>query len=103
MTQRKIPNLRWCIIGLLFISTVINYIDRQALSILARTIQNDLGMTDLDYATIVQAFLLAYTVTFIFAGRFTDWLGTRLSLAVFISLVVSGQYSNGIFALQPSR
>ncbi|MGH9881092.1 MAG: MFS transporter, partial [Pyrinomonadaceae bacterium] len=85
MTQRKIPNLRWFIVGLLFISTVINYIDRQALSILARTIQNDLGMTDLDYATIVQAFLLAYTVTFIFAGRFTDWLGTRLSLAAFIS------------------
>ena len=51
MTQRKIPNLRWCIVGLLFISTVINYIDRQALSILARTIQNDLGMTDLDYAS----------------------------------------------------
>ena len=85
MTRRKIPNLRWCIIGLLFLSTVINYIDRQALSILARTIQNDLGMSDIDYATIVQAFLLAYTVTFIFAGRFTDWLGTRLSLAAFIA------------------
>jgi ACS family hexuronate transporter-like MFS transporter len=42
-------------------------------------------MSDIDYATIVQAFLLAYTVTFIFAGRFTDWLGTRLSLAAFIA------------------
>ena len=85
MNERKIPNLRWLIIGMLFISTVINYIDRQTLSILARTIQDDLGMSDISYARIVQAFLLAYTVTFIFAGRFTDWLGTRVSLAVFIT------------------
>jgi ACS family hexuronate transporter-like MFS transporter len=83
--ERRIPNLRWLIIGMLFISTVINYIDRQTLSILARTIQDDLGMSDISYARIVQAFLLAYTVTFIFAGRITDWLGTRVSLAVFIT------------------
>jgi ACS family hexuronate transporter-like MFS transporter len=85
MSERKIPNLRWLIIAMLFISTVINYIDRQTLSILARTIQDDLAMSDISYARVVQAFLLAYTVTFIFAGRFTDWLGTRVSLAVFIT------------------
>lgn len=79
-----IPHLRWWIIGLLFLSTVINYIDRQTLSILARTIQNDLGMSDLAYANVVQAFLLAYTMAYLLAGRVTDWLGTRLSLAAFI-------------------
>ena len=82
---RKIPHLRWWITGLLFLSTVINYIDRQTLSVLTRTIQNDLGMSDMGYARVVQAFLLAYTVTYIFAGRITDWLGTRVSLAVFIT------------------
>ena len=81
---RKIPHLRWWITGMLFLSTVINYIDRQTLSILARTIQDDLGMSDLEYSYVVQAFLLAYTVTFIFAGRITDWLGVRISLAGFI-------------------
>src|SRR5678816_2247152 len=81
---RKIPHLRWWITGMLFLSTVINYIDRQTLSILARTIQDDLGMSDLEYSYVVQAFLLAYTATFIFAGRITDWLGVRLSLAGFI-------------------
>src|SRR5262245_13844273 len=84
-TVRKIPHLRWWIAGLLFLSTVINYVDRQTLSVLARTIQNDLGMGDMDYTRVVQAFLLAYTVTYIFAGRITDWLGTRVSLAVFIT------------------
>jgi ACS family hexuronate transporter-like MFS transporter len=81
---RKIPNLRWWITGLLFLSTVINYMDRQNLSILARTIQDDLGISDLQYSYVVQAFLLAYTVSYLFAGRLTDYLGTRVSMACFI-------------------
>ena len=81
---RKWSNLRWWIIGLLFLSTVINYMDRQNLSILARTIQNDLNISDLEYSYVVQCFLLAYTLAYLFAGRVTDYLGTRASMAVFI-------------------
>jgi ACS family hexuronate transporter-like MFS transporter len=58
--------------------------DRQTLSILARTIQDDLHLTDLDYSEIVQWFLLAYTISYLIAGRVTDWLGTRASMACFI-------------------
>jgi ACS family hexuronate transporter-like MFS transporter len=82
--KRPIPHLRWWITGLLFLSTVINYVDRQTLSVLARTIQNDLGMSDLMYSNVVQAFLLAYALSYLFSGRFTDWLGTRASMACFI-------------------
>lgn len=81
---RRIPNLRWLIVGLLFVSTVINYLDRQTLSILATTIQRDLAMSDTQYARVVQAFLLAYTIAYLLAGRITDWLGTRVSMAAFI-------------------
>lgn len=81
---RKIPHLRWWITGLLFFSTVINYMDRQNLSILARTIQDDLHISDLQYSYVVQAFLLAYTVSYLFAGRLTDYLGTRVSMACFV-------------------
>ncbi len=77
--------MRWWITALLFFSTVINYIDRQTLSILARTIQNDLRISDLQYSYVVQAFLAAYTVTYLIAGRITDWLGTRASMALFIA------------------
>ncbi len=83
-TFRKIPNLRWWITGLLFFSTVINYMDRQNLSILARTIQDDLHITDLQYSYVVQAFLLAYTLSYLVAGRLTDYLGTRVSMACFV-------------------
>ncbi|HEX7359939.1 MAG TPA: MFS transporter [Bryobacteraceae bacterium] len=75
---------RWWIVGLFFLSTVINYMDRQTLSILAQTIQNDLHLTDIDYSHIVQMFLLAYTVAYVAAGRITDWLGTRIAMAAFI-------------------
>jgi ACS family hexuronate transporter-like MFS transporter len=81
---RSYSRIHWWITALLFFSTVINYMDRQNLSILARTIQNDLRITDLQYSYVVQAFLLAYTLSYIVAGRITDWLGTRASMAVFI-------------------
>ena len=76
---------RWIILALLFCASVINYIDRQCLSILARTIQNDLGITDIGYAHIVQMFLLAYTLSFLVAGWVTDKLGTRASMTLFIA------------------
>lgn len=81
---RRGRRFRWWIAALLFLSTVLNYVDRQNLSILARTIQDDLRISDLQYSYVVQAFFLAYTLTYIVAGRFTDWLGARLSMAVFI-------------------
>jgi MFS transporter, ACS family, hexuronate transporter len=75
---------RWWIAALLFLSTIINYMDRQNLSILARTIQNDLKISDLQYSYVVQAFLIAYTLSYIVAGRLTDWLGSRVSMALFV-------------------
>ena len=56
--------IRWAILALLFLSTVLNYVDRQTLSILATTIQADLGMSDTDYAGVVQLFLIAYTLAY---------------------------------------
>jgi MFS family permease len=63
---------RWIILGLLFLASVINFIDRQSLSILARTIQDDLHITDLGYAQVVQLFLFAYMLSFLVAGWVTD-------------------------------
>lgn len=76
--------MRWVILALLFASTVLNYVDRQTLSILARTVQDDLHISDIGYARIVQLFLIFYTLAYLGAGWVTDRLGTRLSLALFI-------------------
>lgn len=82
--ERSPSPMRWAILALLFASTVLNYVDRQTLSILARTVQDDLGISDLGYAHIVQLFLIFYTLAYLGAGWVTDRLGTRLSLALFI-------------------
>ena len=55
-----IKRLRWWIGGLLFASTVINYIDRQTLSNLAPFLKRDYGWTNTDYAYIVIAFRTAF-------------------------------------------
>src|ERR1022692_4428728 len=51
-----IRNLRWWIGGLLFASTVINYIDRQTLSVLAPTLKDQYHWTNTDFATVLIAF-----------------------------------------------
>ncbi len=80
----KLPHLRWWIAGLLFLASILNYLDRQTLSILAPTIQRDLGLSDGDYARVVNCFLVAYTAATLFSGRIVDRLGVRFSLALFV-------------------
>jgi MFS transporter, ACS family, hexuronate transporter len=79
-----IPHLRWVIGVLLLLASILNYVDRQALSILAPTIQSELQISDAQYGNIVSAFLVAYTIAFLVSGRIADVLGERVSLALFV-------------------
>ena len=69
-----VGRFRWYICGLLFLASVINYIDRQVLSILKPTLQQQFGWSELDYGDIVFAFQLAYAIGFLIAGRMMDGL-----------------------------
>ncbi len=79
---RSIPSLRWWIGGILFASTVINYIDRQTLSILAPYLKQDYHWTNVDYANIAIAFRIAYSVGQTVCGRLMDRVGTRRGLTI---------------------
>ncbi len=81
----KIPHLRWYIAALLFTATVINYVDRQALSILAPVLTKELGLSAIQYADILQAFLYAYTVMYLVSGVIVDRWGTRIAMASFMT------------------
>lgn len=85
-----IPGLRWWIGGILFASTAINYIDRQSLSLLAPFLKQK-GWTDTDYANVIVAFRMAYSIGQTFCGRLMDRLGTKrgLSLTVLWYSIVS--------------
>jgi ACS family hexuronate transporter-like MFS transporter len=78
---RRIPHLRWWIGGILFASTVINYIDRQTLSLLAPYLKQDYHWSNSDYANIVIAFRIAYSVGQAVFGRLMDRVGARRGLS----------------------
>ena len=82
---RPVRNLRWWIGGLLFASTVINYIDRQTLSVLAPYLQKEYSWTNTDFATLVIAFRIAYAIMQSVSGRLLDWLGTRRGLTITVA------------------
>ncbi len=84
--MRKIKGLRWCIIVLIAIATVINYIDRSSLAIMWPNIEKDVGLGKEHYAIIAMMFTFAYAISQTVSGKIYDWIGTRLGFV--ISIVV---------------
>src|SRR5690348_18432073 len=79
-------HFRWTVCALLFFATTINYIDRQVLSILAKTLETKIGWDSIQYGYITSAFQAAYAVGLLGAGRVMDHLGTRKGFAIAISV-----------------
>ena len=77
--------LRWYIGGLLFLSTVINYIDRQTLSVLAPYIKTEFHWSNTDFAMLIIAFRIAYAGGQTISGRLLDRFGTRTGLTVSVA------------------
>jgi ACS family hexuronate transporter-like MFS transporter len=83
--RRSIPTLRWWIGGILFASTVINYIDRQTFSLLAPYLKPQYHWSNTDYADIVIAFRVAYSIGQTVFGRLMDRIGTRRGLTITVA------------------
>jgi ACS family hexuronate transporter-like MFS transporter len=83
--QTRFHQLRWVFAGLLLLASALNYVDRQALSILAPTIQRDLHISDGQYGSVIQVFLLAYAVMYVVSGRIVDRISTRVAEAAFLT------------------
>lgn len=81
----KIAHLRWYIAALLFSASVINYVDRQALSLVAPVLTREMHLTPVKYATILQAFLAAYTLMYVGSGILVDRWGTRRAFSLFVA------------------
>jgi ACS family hexuronate transporter-like MFS transporter len=77
-------NARLGLAALLFLSVIINYIDRQCLSVLAPVIRKELNLTPTGYANILNIFQTAYTIMYVGSGLIVDHFGARLSLALFM-------------------
>ncbi|GAA4848784.1 MFS transporter [Algivirga pacifica] len=82
----KLKGLRWWIIGLIALATIVNYIDRSALGIMWPTVAKELGMDKGDYAIILNVFMVAYALGQSLSGKLFDKVGTRVGYVLSIGL-----------------
>jgi ACS family hexuronate transporter-like MFS transporter len=83
----RMSNQRWVICALLFLATVIAYVDRGVIAYLKNTLESVIpGLNDVKYGMITAAFTAAYAIGMVVAGGLTDKLGTRKAFAIAISM-----------------
>ncbi|MCI4670375.1 MAG: MFS transporter [Bacteroidia bacterium] len=103
----KLKGLRWWIVGLVGLATVINYIDRNALAVMWPGISEDLGMTKDDYAMIISVFMVAYAIGQSLFGKIFDAIGTRISFVFSILIwsvsIACHSLARGVFGFSAAR
>jgi len=81
-----VRRLRWFILAMVFIATGLNFLDRQVLALVIIKIQEEFGMSDVQYGVINTGFLVGYGIMFTVAGRLIDTVGSRTGLAVSVGV-----------------
>ncbi len=103
----KVNGLRWWIIGLIFVATVINYIDRTAFALLWPQMGEDLGMDNSDYALMLNIFMITYAASKFLSGRLYDKIGTRIgfiaSIVVWSAAAALHAVARGVVSLSIVR
>ena len=83
----RVSHLRWVICTLLFLATVIAYVDRGVIAYLKTFLEGVIpGLNDFKYGVITAAFQAAYAIGMVVAGGLTDKLGTRKAFAIAIGM-----------------
>jgi ACS family hexuronate transporter-like MFS transporter len=94
-------------VGLIFLATLINYVDRLTVSVLAPVITRDLGLTNTEFGGIITWFLLAYTISQALSGKLYDRVGTKRGFVFSIvlwSLAAMGHaFARGLASLSAFR
>jgi ACS family hexuronate transporter-like MFS transporter len=73
------------VLALLFSATAVNYLDRQALSVVAPVLAKQISLTSEEYSRIIFVFLLGYTISQALAGRLIDKTGTRMGMLLCVA------------------
>ena len=81
-SDERLSRVRWVMISFAFAATIINYLDRQTLSVVAPALREEFGMSNEAYGYVLSAFMLAYTVSNGLSGPLLDRLGTRFGYAL---------------------
>ena len=99
----KVKGLRWWIIALICLATVINYIDRTAFGVMWPEMGKDLGMDESDYAVMLNVFMITYALGKFLSGKLYDIIGTRMgftvSIVVWSVASIFHAFARGLFSL----
>ena len=99
--------MRWVITGLLTLSTVINVIDQQTLSVLAPLLRDKFNLSPQDYSNVVTAFLISFTIMYTVGGILVDRVGERIGMTVcilwFSISTMLGGLARGVWSLGIAR
>ncbi|MEO8483443.1 MAG: MFS transporter [Acidobacteriota bacterium] len=82
MSAKRFRSLRWWVMGLLMLGSIINYLTRSTLAVAAPTILGDLHITKEQYSWILGAFQGAIMLQPI-CGYVLDVLGLKIGFAIF--------------------
>ncbi|MEM7381392.1 MAG: MFS transporter [Bacteroidota bacterium] len=103
----KLKGLRWWVIALICIATVINYIDRTAFGVMWPEMGKDLGMDEADYAVMLNVFMITYALGKFLSGKLYDKIGTRLgfvfSIALWSAAAILHAFARGLLSLSVVR
>jgi ACS family hexuronate transporter-like MFS transporter len=98
---------RWVIIGMIFGGTLINYVDRQTISVLSPVICHDLGLSNTQYGAIGTFFLLAYALSMWVWGGVFDRLGNRrgytVAMVIWSIAEIAHSLARGLASLATAR
>ncbi len=86
-------NIRWVILLFLFFATVLLYIDRSALGIMAPFLQKEIGWNEQQYGHINTAFMIGYALCFLIMGALVDKIGTKAGYTISVGLWALAQAS----------
>ena len=79
----KIKGLRWYMIGLVTVGTVLGYLTRNAIAAAAPTLMSQLNISTQQYSYIIAAYSACYTLMQPVAGYVLDVMGTKVGYAMF--------------------
>lgn len=103
----KFNGVRWLIITMVFFATLINYIDRLTISVLAPVITRDLNLSNTEYGGVATWFLFAYTISQSLSGKLYDKIGIKkgftVSIIVWSLAAIAHAFSVGIKSLSAFR
>jgi ACS family hexuronate transporter-like MFS transporter len=87
---------RWWIVSVFFLSSSINYLDRQTLATVAPLFRTEFQLSNADYGWILTAFSVTYAVAAPFAGLLIDRIGLNLGISLAVAMWSAAGIATGL-------